>query len=330
KAMIVWNSNPLVIVPNADRAREGMARDDLFTIVHEQFLTDTAKYADIVLPATTQLEQVDLHKAYGHYFMQYNHRAIEPLGEARCNWDVMRTLAAGMGYDEPWLRQEPEEVIDEILTATRAINPLLDGITLERLQNEGPIPYARVEPGWVPFGDGVFPTLSGKVELLCEALVEKGVDALPDYVPPSEFAEPLRSDELVLFTSAAHHFTSTSMGNLPALMRKEGEPFIEINPLDAADRGISNGDRVIAANNRGEVQLRAIVTDDMPRGMALAPKGQWPKHNVDGHNINSLTSDALGDLGGQSTFHSNRVTVRILDRIGDAPPELAPASIPAK
>ena len=139
-SLYVFCANPVVSTPNTGRIIEGMQRDDLFTVVHDLFLTDTARYADIVLPATSQLEQTDLHKAYGHRNLQYNEAAIAPLGEAKSNWDVMRLLAAAMGYDEPWLRQRAEEAIAEVLDATRATNPLLEGITLERLQAEGTVP----------------------------------------------------------------------------------------------------------------------------------------------------------------------------------------------
>jgi len=273
-------------------------------------MTDTADYADIVLPATSQLEQVDLHKGYGHHFLQYNHRAIEPLGEARSNWDVMRALAAAMGYDEPWLRQSVEEVIDEVLVATQRHNSLLEGVTLERLQVEGTVPYAGVVPGWVPFGDGVFPTPSGKVELASEAMAAAGLDHLPDYQPPAEFAEGIADEQLVLLSGAAHHYVSSSLANIPVLMRKEGEPFLEISPTDAAARGISHGEPVVVANGRGSVRLRAVVTEDVPPGVVVSPKGPWPRNAADGRNVNWLTSDALADLGGQSTFHSNLVTVR--------------------
>src|SRR5690606_62508 len=173
KALYVFGANPVTSSPNAGLIVRGLMRDDLFTVVHEQFLTDTARYADIVLPATTQLEQTDLHKPYGHRHLQYNQQAIPPRGEAKSNWTVMRLLAEAMGYDEPWLRQTPEEIIAEVLDATRAKNPLLAGITLERLQREGTVPYA-LDDGEpiVPFADGHFPTPSGKVELRCEVMTE--------------------------------------------------------------------------------------------------------------------------------------------------------------
>ncbi|MDI3342093.1 MAG: molybdopterin-dependent oxidoreductase, partial [Sphaerobacter sp.] len=164
-ALYVFCANPAASTPDRGAVLAGLRREDLFTVVHELFLTDTAQYADIVLPATSQLEHVDLHKGYGHRYLSYNHPAIPPLGEAKSDWDVMRLLAAAMGYDEPWLQQTAEEVIAEVLEATRARNPWLAGITLERLQREGTVPIGAQVAGLVPFADGRFPTPSGKLEL---------------------------------------------------------------------------------------------------------------------------------------------------------------------
>jgi anaerobic selenocysteine-containing dehydrogenase len=313
-SLFVFCANPAAATPNAGRIVQGLQRPDLFTVVHEQFMTDTARYADIVLPATTQLEQTDLHKPYGHRHLQYNQAAIPPLAEAKSNWDVMQLLAAGMGYDEPWLRQSPEDAIREVLDATRATNPLLDGMTLERLQAEGTIPYALGPATEVPFADGHFPTPSGKVELYSEAMASRyGVDPLPDYSPPPELAAIPPNDRagwLILLSGAAHHFVTTSMANQPALLGKEGTPYVEINPADAAARGIRHGERVVVENERGWCTLRAVVTEDVQPGVAVAPKGYWAKLSPDGRNINWTTSDALADVAGQSTFHSNLVRIR--------------------
>ncbi len=330
KSLFVFCANPVGATPNAGKIVEGLQREDLFTVVHELFMTDTADYADLVLPATSQLEQTDLHKPYGHRHLQYNHQAIEPLGEAKSNWEVMRLLAAAMGFDEPWLRQAAEEAIAEVLDATRATSPLLEGITLERLKAEGTVPLAFPPGGDVPFADGRFPTPSGKLELRCDVLAAQGLDPLPDYVPPAElatrphangtrkherpdFSSPTLPDSpppLVLISGASHHFVTTSMANLPRLEGKEGTPHVEINPEDAAERGIEDGQEVTVANERGACVLRAVVTDDVPPGVAVAPKGRWARRSPDGRNINWTTSDALGDLAGQSTFHSNLVEIR--------------------
>jgi anaerobic selenocysteine-containing dehydrogenase len=328
-SLFVFCANPVASAPNAGLTVKGLLREDLFTVVHELFMTDTAQYADIVLPATSQLEHVDLHKAYGHRYLQYNHPAISPLGEARSNWDVMRMLAQAMGYDEPWLRESAEEAIQGVLDATRAYNPYLEGITLERLQAEGTVPLHFPPGAEVPFADGRFPTPSGKVELRCEAMAAHGLDPLPDYTSPTEFRESraerrdpgdeVRSSSpaahlpsLVLLSGASHHFVSSSMANLPSLRAKEGPPFVEINPADAAARGIVDGDTVIVENARGWCRLRAVVTDDVPPGVAVAPKGSWARLSPGGRNVNWTTSDALADLAGQSTFHSNLVQIRAL------------------
>ncbi|HEX8997404.1 MAG TPA: molybdopterin oxidoreductase family protein [Ktedonobacterales bacterium] len=328
KSLYVYCANPAASTPNTRRVLEGMRRDDLFTVVHDLFLTDSAREADIVLPATSQLEHADLHKAYGHTFLTYNAPAIAPLGEAKSNWDVMRLLAAGMGYDEPWLRQEADEVIAEILDATRATNPLMEGITLERLKAEGAVPLSFAPGQAVPFADLRFPTPSGKVELRCDRLADEGLDPLPDYAPPAEYADwtPARTasatgvdgassaqeQRLALISGAAHHFVSSSMANVPSLLKREGGPIIELHPDDAHARGVDHGALVEVASARGAFQARALLTNTTRRGVAISPKGHWPSLSADGHNVNWTTSDALADLAGQSTFHSNLVTVRPL------------------
>jgi anaerobic selenocysteine-containing dehydrogenase len=316
-SLYVYCANPAASTPNTRRVLEGLRRDDLFTVVHDLFMTDSAREADIVLPATSQLEHTDLHKAYGQTFLTYNAPAIAPLGEAKSNWDVMRLLAAGMGYDEPWLRQEADEVIAEILDATRATNPLLAGVTLERLKAENAVPLAFAPGQEVPFADLRFPTPSGKVELRCDRLAAaEGIDPLPDYTPPAEYAgwaERRASgadDRLALISGAAHHFVSSSLSNVPSLLKREGEPFIELHPDDAAARGVAHGDLVEVSSARGSCRLRAVVTNTTQRGVAVSPKGRWPGLSADGRNINWTTSDALADMAGQSTFHSNLVTVR--------------------
>lgn len=327
QALYVFNANPVASSPNAGLIVRGLQRADLFTVVHDLFMTDTARHADIVLPATSQLEHVDLHKAYGQLTLQYNAPAIAPLGECKSNWDVMRLLAAGMGYDEYWLKQSAGEVIAEVLDATRNqgaprwatgehAQSLLEDITLERLERAGSLPFNLPE-GFVPFATGNadepvhFPTPNGRVLLRCDVLADEGLDPLPEYVPPAELrAIDTRLSPIVLISGASHHFVSSSLASQPGLRAKEGPPFVEINPADAVARGITDGDQVIVANERGACRLRAVVTSDVPPGVAVAPKGQWPRLSPDGRNVNWTTSDALGDLAGQSTFHSNLVTVR--------------------
>ncbi|CAN5718324.1 molybdopterin oxidoreductase family protein [soil metagenome] len=314
-SLYVFGANPVTSTPNSGRIIEGLLRDDLFTVVHEQFMTDTARYADIVLPATTQLEQTDLLKPYGHQHLQYNHQAIPPLGEAKSNWTVMRLLAKAMGYNEPWLHQKSEEVIEEVLDATRAQNTRLTGITLERLQSEGTVPYHTPGGLDVPFANGVFPTPSGKIELRCNAMIDHGVDPLPGYTPPAEFEyHASRNGQLVLLSGAAHHFVSSSLANQPSLRAKEGQPQILINEADALERGIRDKQLVRVENERGWCNLAARISDEVQPGVAVAPKGQWAQFTPGGRGVNWLTSDVLADLGGQATFHSTLVRVVPLER----------------
>jgi anaerobic selenocysteine-containing dehydrogenase len=312
QSLFVFGANPATSSPNAGRIVEGLRRDDLFTVVHELFVTDTADYADIVLPATSQLEQTDLHKAYGHTLLTYNWPAIAPLGECKSNWEVMGLLARAMGFTEPWLHQSPDEVIAEVLYATAAHNPVLLGITLEQLQANGAVPLA-IAPT-VPFADGRFPTPSGKVELYSQTLADQGAEPLP-----GSFEE--RGDDggaggrrdlagaLDLLTGASHHFVSSSLASQAGLLHSAGTPFVEIHPSDAAARGIQASDMVIVENGRGWCRLRAVVSDAVRPGVVVSPKGRWAKLSG-GRNVNWTTSDALADLAGQSTFHSNRVWVR--------------------
>jgi anaerobic selenocysteine-containing dehydrogenase len=316
-SLFVFGANPAASTPNRGRVIQGLKRPDLFTVVHELFLTDTADYADIVLPATSQLEQSDLHKAYGHTLLTYNHQAIPPLGESRSNWQVMGLLAGAMGFDEPWLHQEPDTVIEEVLQAT-AQGPggaALAGVDLARLKRERHV--ALAVDNEVPFADGRFPTPSGRVELYSATLAGMGYDPLPGWRGGAEDDGGLPDDDrrfdpgrsLILISGAAHHFVSSSLANQAGLLDREGTPYVEINPEDAAERSIKQGDTVVLENGRGSVQVRAVVTDGVRPGVLASPKGYWGKRHG-GSNVNQTTSDALADMAGQSTFHSNRVWLR--------------------
>jgi anaerobic selenocysteine-containing dehydrogenase len=313
-ALYVYGANPAASTPNASRIARGLLREDLFTVVHDLFLTDTADYADIVLPATSQLEHADLHKAYGHTMLTYNQPAIAPLGECKSNWEVMGLLARALGFEDPWLHQTPDQVIEEILAATAVRDPAFRGITLDRLKTGRAVPLAIDSE--IPFADGAFPTPSGKVELFSNSLQAAGIDPLPgrfrddeddgDAASGTENFDPGRS--LCLVTGASHHFVSSSLANQESLLNRAGEPILEIHPADASARAIADRDVVIVENGRGSCRLRARVTDCSRRGVVVSPKGRWSKH--DGRNVNWTTSDALADMAGQSTFHSNRVWVR--------------------
>ena len=316
-SLFVYNANPVASSPNAGKIVEGLKRSDLFTIVHDLFETDTARYADILLPATSQLEHVDLHKPYGHLSLQYNMPAISPQGEARSNWDVMRTLAAGMGFDDPWLQEDANQVIRGVLEVTAQHTPLLAGITLERLQAEGSIPLIIPDDQKIPFADGAFRTPSGKVEFYSEQAAVKGYDPIPGWEPEveSRLEEPAQRSSnarLPLLCPAAHHFVSSTFGNQERMIAKEGAPTLRIHPLDAAPRGILDGQLVRVSNERGECQLVADVTEDVRPGVLATTTVWWPKFSPDQRNVNWTTSDRLADFNGGSTFYTNMVAVEAL------------------
>jgi anaerobic selenocysteine-containing dehydrogenase len=325
RSLYVFGANPAASSPNAGRVVEGMRRSDLFTVVHELFLTDTADYADIVLPATSQLEQTDLHKAYGTTLLTYNCPAIAPRGECKSDWEVTGLLASALGYEESWLHQSADEVIEEVLAGTAERSPALRGITLARLKSEGAVSINLDDT--TPFAGCRFPTPSGKVELFSQALADQGIDPLPGRFREDEDdggvqycgrdarareREYQLDEPLQLLTPASHHFVSSSLANQPGLLKSAGPAFVEIHPDDAARRGILNVDTVLVYNGRGSCLLRAVVTDAVRPGVLLSPKGRWAKLHG-GTNVNWTTPDALADLGGQSTFHSNRVWVRRLE-----------------
>lgn len=308
-ALYVYNSNPAAVAPDQSKVLEGLRREDLFTVVHEQFQTDTADYADILLPATTQLEHFDIVKPYGHLSLMCNNPAIAPISEAKCNTDVFRLLAERMGFDEPCFRDTDEEIAAQAIATT---HPRFAGITLERLKADG---WARlsIPDEYAPFAEGGFATPSGKCELYSEALARLGHDPLPAYIPPSESVEssPELAERfpLALITPPAHSFLNSTFANVPRLVRAEREPSVLVHPADAASRGVADGDLVSVFNDRGACTLRAVVTEDAREGVAVAPSVWWNKLSPDGRNANQTTSQALTDLGGGATFYDNLVEI---------------------
>lgn len=313
RALYVYNSNPAAVAPDQARVLEGLSREDLFTVVHEQFMTDTTDYADIVLPATTQLEHFDLHKAYGHLYVLVNERAIEPLHEAKSNADVFRLLAARLGFEEDCFRDTDEQIARQALSTD---HPAFKGITLERLREHGWM-RLNVPEEFAPFAEGNFPTPSGKCELYSEALEQRGLEPVPDYIAPHESAQSAprlaARYPLALITPAAHAFLNSSFANLSKQLRQERSPFIEIHPEDAAQRGIVEGMRVRASNERGEAELRAVVTTRARRGVVVSPSVWWNKLSPGGTNVNQLTSQSLTDMGGGATFYDALVEVERID-----------------
>ena len=308
KAMIVYNSNPGSVAPDRETVLRGMRREDLFTVVLEHFQTDTADYADVLLPATTQLEHDDLHKAYGHLYMMYSKRAIDPLGEALTNSEIFRRLAAAMHLDFPELKATDEELMRDALSGTAES---MRGITLEELRERGSI-RLNVPTPHLPFRSGVkLSTPSGKIEI---ELHDAGVDPLPEYVPPyeSEERDPelVRRFPLALISPPAHSFLNSTFANVPSLRRAAGKPTLEIHADDALTRGIREGQRVTVFNERGRFSADAVITDRVRPGVVVAPSIWWGKLTDDGANANQTTSQALTDIGGGATFYDNQVEVR--------------------
>ena len=316
KALIVYNSNPGAIAPDRVKVLEGLRRDDLFTVVLEHFQTDTADYADVLLPATTQLEHDDLHKAYGHVYAMYNRAAIAPLGEALPNSEIFRRLAAAMKLDDPLLRACDEELMRDALTGAGATTSHL---TLEALREHGSI-RLDVETPHRPFRRGTkLTTPSGKIEIESQNVANLGLDPLPTYVAPYESEE--RAPELAkryplaLISPPAHSFLNSSFVNVASLRRSAGKPTLEIHADDASPRGIEHGARVAIHNDRGRFTAEAVITDRVRPGVVSAPSVWWGKL-TDGTNANHTTSQAVTDIGAGATFYDNLVEV---SDVGQAP-----------
>jgi anaerobic selenocysteine-containing dehydrogenase len=311
QSLFVFCANPMVSAPNSALVYRGLRREDLFTVVHDLFLTDTAHQADIVLPATSQLEQVDLHRGYGHTLLGYNHAAIEAVGESKSNWEVMQLLASAMGFSEPWLHETADEVIDGVLRATREDCARLAGISLSSLRENAFVEYASADE--VPFADGQFATPGGKVELYSEAYAGLGLSPLPEWRDDCDDESADDESTLRLVSPAAHHFVNSSMANQASLLRREMAPRVLLNPIDAAARAIEDRQPVRLHNARGHCNRIARLSDNLRRGVAVAVNGYW----ADGEapvTINWTTSDALADVAGQSSFQSNRVWIEALPR----------------
>ena len=310
ESLFVFCANPMVSAPRTGLVRQGLMRDDLFTVVHDLFMTDTARYADIVLPATSQLEHVDLHRGYGHTLLGYNHAAIPPLGQSKSNWEVMQMLADALGFDEPWLHESTDQVIEGILDATRDHNERLQGITLDTLKQNPSVEFAGDDE--VPFADGHFPTPSGKVELYSETLAAEGLNPLPDWSAIEDADDAELEDSLRLISPAAHYFVNSSLANLPSLTRRQKSTDIVMHPEDAAQRNLLDGERVRVHNARGECFRELHISDRIRPGVAIAVNGFWSSAECP-DTINWTTSDRLADMAGQSTFQSNRVRVEKFD-----------------
>jgi anaerobic selenocysteine-containing dehydrogenase len=292
---LVYNNNPVAVCPDSEKVIAGFSREDLFTVVMDHFQTDTADYADILLPATTQLEHYDVHKSYGHLYVLANNPAIAPLGESLPNSEVFRRLAARLGFDEPCFRDSDEDLC----------RTALKGSSWEALKHAG---WQRLEvpQRFAPFAQGGFRTPSGRCEFYSEGLEKQGLDPLPFYNPPAEGGD---RHPLSFLSPPARNFLNSSFANMQRFRDLEREPRLEMHPSDAASRGIADGDTVRVFNDRGSYRLRARVNARPRPGVVVAPSVWWKKHSPDRRNANNLTSQRTTDIGGGATFYDCRVQV---------------------
>ncbi|MBA2685772.1 MAG: molybdopterin oxidoreductase family protein [Gemmatimonadaceae bacterium] len=309
RALVVFNSNPAAVTPDRSEVVRGLAREDLFTVVMEHFQTDTADWADIVLPATTQLEHWDVHYSYGHHYVTLNRPSIEPVGECKPNSEIFRLIAARMGIDHPVMHDDDLELIRQALDTT---SDKLKGVTLEALLEKGwsrlnlPRPY-------LPFAEGAFPTPSGKCELFSQRLEDMGLDGLATYTAPYESRtsspELAAQFPLSLISSPAHQFLNSTFVNVDALRRGAREPELMIHPDDATPRAVLDGIRVEVHNERGSFSAVARVSDAVSEGTVWSPSIWWTKFSKDGRNANDTTSQRETDLGHGPVFYDNLVEV---------------------
>src|SRR5450755_4660594 len=338
KALFVYNSNPAAVCPDHNEVIRGLKRADLFTVVHEQFFTDTTDYADIVLPATTFFEHKDLQTAYGHYYVQVSNQAMDPVGECRSNVDLFRALAERFGFEDECFRETVDSMIDRALDAP---NPWLQGITRDRLENEHRIRLNFAAPNrrrtnrvgtgdspvqaersstetvasFLPFATGNFPTPSGKAEFYSEALKRQGLDPVVAFTPAEESRHGSGSKAagfpLELLARKPDNHLNSSFANISSVRGMEpGLADLEMHPADAKARGVRDGDRVRVFNARGEIVLQALVNGSVPPGV-VAARLDWARFSPGGANINVLTSEKLTDLGNAATFYSVCVEVEL-------------------
>jgi anaerobic selenocysteine-containing dehydrogenase len=308
KLLFLCAANPLASAPQQNKVRRGLERDDLFTVVVEHFLTDTAHYADIVLPATMQIEHGDLLIAYGHIYLAWNEPAVAPPGECLPASELYRRLARKMELDHPALNEGDEAIARQVLDSG---HPSVSGITLEALKSAGSIRLKYPDP-FVPFASR-FPTPSGRLEFASERMAQAGLDTVAGYTPSRETTKHdtalARDYPLALISPANHYFLNSMFANVPRQQERAGPPAISIHPIDAAARGIAAGDEVRVANARGSFVAIAHVTDGVRPGVVASSKGRWPGHTPHGATVNATVDDRDADMGAGALYHDNRVSI---------------------
>ncbi|HET9653792.1 MAG TPA: molybdopterin-dependent oxidoreductase [Kineosporiaceae bacterium] len=300
KALVIWAANPVVSNPDQNRVRAGLSRDDLYVVAVDHRITETAAYADLVLPGTSQIEHADLTDSYSHLFLGWNAPAVPPPGECLPHTEIFRRLARAMGLDEPALFDSDEDLARAALSGGA---PALAGITLERLQERGWLRLSVPQP-YLPFADG-FPTPSGRFEFTSRAAEHAGAGLMPQVVPPHE-AVPSGGHGVALISAANHYLVNSTFAASPR-HRRSGEPQLQVHPVDAAAFGVGDGQLVRVGNDRGWFTARARITTEVRPGVAATTKGISPVP-YGGSSVNATTSEQRADLGG-ATFHDNRVRV---------------------
>jgi anaerobic selenocysteine-containing dehydrogenase len=308
QALFIYASNPAASVPHQTKVLRGLARNDLFTVVLDHVLTDTARYADIVLPATLQIEHQDLLIAYGHLYVAWNEPAAPPPGECLPTTEVFRRLARTMGLDTPALYDSDETMARQLLGSG---HPSLSGITLEELKTRGWMRLNVPDP-FVPFAAG-FPTASGRLEFVSQRMAEAGLDPVAGYTPAHETSQRdtalFREYPLALVTPADHFLLNSIFANVPRQQARSGAVTLVIHPDDAAPRGIASGDEVRVANDRGSFVAIADVSERVRPGVVASTKGRWPGHSTHGTTVNATVDERDSDMGGGAVYHDNRVRV---------------------
>lgn len=312
KGLFVYCSNPLVVAPDTERVRTGFAREDLFTVVHDLFMTDTAMYADIVLPATSSFENTDVFGSYWHQYIQLQEPVISPIGESKSNVELFSLLGQAMGFNEAAFAESEEDMIARALDYPD--NPYLNGVTLSSLKE-----HRHVKLDMSPYASYLdnLPTASGRIELYSASLEVAGLPPLPTYVPLKEGYDGVRRGRghkypLMFISPPNHNFLNSTFANVPKHQKLEKEPFLQIHPEDAAERKIEDGMWIIVYNDRGTFEVRAKVTDKMLPGTVVS-QGLWWEGESRKQRANALTSDRLSDLGEGATFFSTVVEVKLKD-----------------
>ncbi|WP_416293633.1 molybdopterin-containing oxidoreductase family protein [Paenibacillus illinoisensis] len=310
RALMVYCSNPLVVAPDTERVERGFAREDLFTVVHDLFMTDTAKYADILLPAKSSFEATDLYTSYWHQYVHLQEPVIAPMGESKSNVELFSLLGQAMGYDPEIFGETPEQMIADALADTG--NPYMNGVTLEALQEHR---FVKLDMSSHDSFLEQLPTPSGKIELYSETMAERGLPPLPTYralVEGYDGEHPAGPDDvhpLMFLSPPNHNFLNSSFANTEKHQRMEKMPMLQIHPEDAAHRNIEDGDAVVVWNDRGRIELTAKVSESMLPGTVIS-QGLWWDGSGRKQRVNSLTSNRLSDMGNGATFFSATVEVK--------------------